>query len=369
MGENGGRFEIRTPAAIAAVRGTQYRVYAYQSDDGPAMRTEVVTGAVQVINANGKVMAQTAQGTVAQSGRGPDASVALLSAPSLEGLPETIERLPIGWPMPVLDGASRYRSQLAATSEFSALLSDEMTDSARISVRDIADGSYLLRVRGIDAQGLEGLSTERRLVIHTQPEPPLLIEPATEAVTSEVRPRLRWTQADANLQYRVQLTSGGAPVDEQIVSSASTHPSQDLPPGRYRWRVAAIDSLKGQGPWGDGQPFRRVLPGPGIGVLEAVDGNLTLRWTAQPQTSFYRLQVAVDGSFASLLVDAQTAADTTQLRLKDLQPGLHHVRVQATDADGETGPWGSTQTFVVPQPQPSPWRALFLLVIPVLAFF
>ncbi|WP_295958822.1 FecR domain-containing protein [Rhodoferax sp.] len=54
VGDSGGRFEIRTPAAIAAVRGTQYRV----TTDGHSMHTEVVTGAVNVANPTGQVTAQ-----------------------------------------------------------------------------------------------------------------------------------------------------------------------------------------------------------------------------------------------------------------------------------------------------------------------
>nr|WP_315185110.1 FecR domain-containing protein [uncultured Albidiferax sp.] len=362
VGNSGGRFEIRTPAAIAAVRGTQYRVVA----NGQTMRTEVVSGAVQVANATGKVTAQAAQGTLAQSGSRPHAPTALLPTPSLDGLPETIERLPIAWPISPLAGASRYRTQLAATSEFSAMLSDEVTDAARIRVRDIEDGTYALRVRGIDAQGLEGLSAERRLVIHTQPEPPLLIDPAPEAATTAARPSLRWTQGDASLQYRVQLSVEGKAIDEQLVASASAQPPQDLPPGIYQWRVAAVHPTKGQGPWGDAQPFRRVLPGPGVEIPQPQDGSLTLRWTAQPQTARYHLQVARDDSFTSPLADAET--ETSQFSLKDLQPGAHHVRVQATGTDGYTGPWGSTQTFVVPEPPPSRW-GLLLLLLPALAIF
>ncbi len=363
VGNSGGRFEIRTPAAIAAVRGTQYRVYT----DGPTMRTEVVTGAVHVANPTGQVTAQAAQGTVAESGRMPAAPTPLLPAPHLDSLPDTIERLPIAWPVAALAGASRYRTQLAHTPEFSAMLSDEVSDTPRIRVRDIEDGSYALRVRGIDAQGLEGLSAERKLVIHTQPEPPLLIDPAPDAATTAPRPTLRWTQADARLQYRVQLSNSSTAIDEQVVSSASAQPPQDLPPGIYQWRVAAIHPTKGQGPWGDAQPFRRVLPGPGVDIPAPKDGNLTLRWTAQPQTARYHLQVARDDSFTSPLADTHT--DTAQFSLQDLQPGPHHVRVQATGTDGYTGPWGSTQTFVVPAPQPSHWRALILLIIPAMAIF
>ncbi len=361
VSHNGGRFEIHTPAAIAAVRGTQYRVVT----DGASMRTEVVTGAVQVANASGQVTAQAAQGTLAQSGGRPAAPTPLLPIPYLDSLPDTIERLPIAWPIPPLAGASRYRTQLAANTEFSAMLSDEVSDTARMRVRDIEDGRYTLRVRGIDAQGLEGLSAERTLVIHTQPEPPLLIEPAPQAATTALRPALRWTQSNTPLQYRVQISHKGVAVDEQVVSAAHAQPPLDLPPGIYQWRVAAIHPVKGQGPWGDIQAFRRVLPGPGVDIPQPQDGNLTLRWTAQPQTAHYRMQVARDDSFASPLTDAQT--DSAQFPLQNLQPGTHHVRVQATGTDGYTGPWGSTQSFVVPEPPPSHWRALLLLVIPVLA--
>lgn len=205
-------------------------------------------------------------------------------------------------------------------------------------------------------------------MVHARPEPPLLIEPAPDAVTTAERPLFRWTQADPGWRYRLQImaASGSAPLDEQAVSGTSTQAAQDLPPGPYQWRVAAIHPTRGQGPWGDAQPFRRALPGPGVEITPAQEGSLTLRWTAQPQTARYRLQVARDDSFAAPLTDAQT--ETSQYRLQGLAPGLHHVRVQAIGADGYTGPWGGIQTFTVPEARPPYWRALWLL-LPALAIF
>ena len=364
VGESGGRFEIRSPAAVAAVRGTQFRVYA----DGSSLRTEVLSGAVNVANPSGQVTAQAAQGSVAQTGQTPSAPVALLPAPSLDSLPERVERLPIDLPLPALAGASSYRTQIAPDTQFSVAISDETSPAARIRARDVDDGSYVLRVRGIDAQGLEGLSSQRTLVVHARPEPPLLIEPAPDTVTTAERPVFRWTQADPGWSYRLQTTASGEPTafDEQVVQAATAQPARDLPTGLYQWRVAAIQPGKGQGPWGDAQAFRRVLPGPGVDIPPPQDGSLTLRWSAQPQTTQYRLQVARDNSFASPQTDAQTEA--TQYQLQDLEPGVHHVRVQAIGADGYIGPWGSTQTFTVPEPRPQYWRAL-LLLLPALALF
>jgi hypothetical protein len=166
---------------------------------------------------------------------------------------------------------------------------------------------------------------------------------------------------------RSSRADGTEPIDEQLLDQASAQSAQDLPVGLYRWRVATVDATQlGQGPWGDFQAFRRVLPGPGVDIAPPEDGRLALRWTAQPHTARYRLQVAREDSFAAPLVDVETT--TPQYALEALSPGQHHVRVRAIGEDGYTGPWGGTQTFTVPEPQRSYWPALWLL-LPALVLF
>ncbi len=369
MGDSGGRFEIQSPAAVAAVRGTHFRTSA---QDG-ALRTEVLSGVVAVASPQGQVVNQADQGSVALTGQPPGPPTPLLPAPNLQTLPERIERLPIDVPFPALAGASSYRTQMAATADFAALLVDEAATAPRVQARDVEDGSYALRVRAIDAQGLEGQSAQRQIVVHARPEPPLLIEPGADAPVTATRPSFRWTQGDASWRYRLQIRSedGATVLDDQEVTGATAQATQDLPTGLYQWRVAAIDPAKaanatqGQGPWGDAVGFRRVLPGPGVEAPQPKDGSLAFRWTAQPQTASYRLQVARDNSFANPVADAKT--DTPQYLLQDLEPGLYYVRVQAIGSDGYTGPWGGAQSFTMPE-VPQHWRALFLL-IPLLVIF
>jgi hypothetical protein len=366
MGDSGGRFEIHTPAAVAAVRGTHFRTHA---QDG-ALRTEVLSGAVSVASTLGQVVNQGDQGSVAVAGQPPGPPTKLLPAPSLEALPAQIERLPIDVPFPALAGAVAYRTQISANPDFAALASDEASGAARIRARDVIDGSYTLRVRAIDAQGLEGQTAQRQIVVHARPEPPLMIEPPLDAPTTATRPVFRWTQGDPTWRYRLQIMGedGTGVLDDQVVSGATAQATPELTPGLYKWRVAAIDPAKSgkeQGPWGDAQAFRRVLPGPGVEIPPPKDGSLAFRWTAQPQTANYRLQVARDNSFTTPVADAKTEAP--QFLLQDLEPGLYYVRVQAIGADGYTGPWGTAQSFTMPE-VPQHWRALFLL-IPLLAIF
>ncbi len=361
----GGRFEIHTPAATAAVRGTNFRVRLQDGAEMPTVRTEVLQGAVQVGNAAGAdALAQAGQGSLARAGQAPEAPVALLAAPDLAGVPERIERLPIDLPLTPLEGARAYRTQIAPGTQFDVAVSDETSTAARIRARDIEDGSYVLRVRAVDGRGLEGLAAQRVLVVHARPEPPLLIAPAPDATTTAARPTFQWTQGQAGVRYRLQVHAQGAtePLLDLTTEAQQARPEVDLLPGIYQWRLASIDTARGQGPWSDAQTLRTVPPGPAMEAPQTQPGSLLLRWAAQGGAQRYSLQIAPAPDFAQPLVD--TTADTPQYAVQGLAPGTYHVRIRAIGADGYTGPWGSTQSFTVAEPPPPErdWRWLWLLL-------
>lgn len=363
------RFEIRTPAAVAAVRGTRFRVHA----DSGATWTEVLGGAVQVGNVTGGVRADAGFGTIAQAGRTPEAPRPLLSAPDLSDVPTRLERLPIDWPLSPVVGAAGYRTQVAPDARFESILSDEQTTQARARVLDVPDGSYILRVRAIDADGLEGLVGEQPIVVYARPQAPALINPVPDGQTTEVSPVFQWTQADPAWHYKLELRPAGDPsaaaLHTQNAGSAqgTTLPAA-LTPGLYQWRVASIVPATGrQGPWGDLQVFRVVLPGPDVAPVQVDAGNITVRWPVLPNAVGYDMQVATDAGFAHAVRDVRSAVP--QQQLSNLAPGAYQLRVRSISADGFAGPWGQVQGFTVPEPEPEPepppWRAL-LIVLPAL---
>ena len=357
------RFEIRSPSAVAAVRGTQFRVSATSQQTW----AEVLDGSVLVSNSAGQSTTGAGSGTFTEAGQAPGSPTLLLAAPDLLTLPERLERLPIDWPLPVVAGAVRYRTQAAPDQRFEVVSSDEVSAPARLRALNIADGDYVFRVRAIDANGLEGISAERMLSVQARPEPPLLIEPGPDAVTVSARPTFRWTQAANGRNYRLQVIPASedpaVQVNEQMIAgTGSATAPVDLPAGLYRWRVAAVDSATGrQGPWGDSQSFRRVVPGPGVEPVQTAPGSLTLRWSAQPQTKTYKLQVSRESTFNPLLLDTETGA--AQYGLERLVAGKYHIRVLSIGQDGYAGPWGEPQTFTVPQEAvPEHWKKLLLLL-------
>lgn len=120
VGPGGGRYRIHTPAAVAAVRGTDFRATA----EGDGLRTETLEGEVALQNRRGTTRLPAGTGSYVTPGKAPEASSRLLPAPQLDSLPERIDRVPFRVPIEPVAGAVRYRTQIAADGGFTALESD-----------------------------------------------------------------------------------------------------------------------------------------------------------------------------------------------------------------------------------------------------
>ncbi len=158
------RFEIITPAAVAAVRGTAFRISA----DGDIMRSEVTEGVVSVTTAQDEKSLDAGYGLVAKKGQPLPEPVKLLPAPVL---PETITlddyRQVVRWP--AVDGAVRYRIQLAPTPAFKQLIFDRLSEQNHTAFDGLDNRTYAMRVRAIDEQGLQGLNASTMLDVGIQP--------------------------------------------------------------------------------------------------------------------------------------------------------------------------------------------------------
>lgn len=354
------RYEIKSRPLNLSVRGTDFR--AHVDDTDQVSRSEVLGGAVQVSGARNKTVAVKAGfGTLAAEGEPPRAPITLLPAPDLTRVPALIERLPLRIDLPATAGVESYHAQVFSDRSFSHLLLDGIFKGKAAKWTDLPDGHYMLRVRGIDQNGLEGLNADREFVLKARPEPPFVSAPLDGQKSYGPEARLRWSTSMSARSYRVQVSEN--PDFSVLVADVSDLPKTEyavtLAPGQYYWRIASIAAGQDQGPYSDVQGFtqRKIPESPKMDAPQMSDKSLTFRWSAGDQGSQYQLQLARDPEFAQPIFDK--VLTTNQIQIDRPKPGTYYLRIKTIDADGFAGPFGSVQKLEVPG---SKWWMLLLLV-------
>jgi hypothetical protein len=359
-----GRFEIVTPVAVSAVRGTQFRS-SFDADAGNAT-TETLEGAVGVAASGGSATVAAGFGTRVETGGAVLTPVPLLPMPDLSSLPDTHRQPLLRLQFPPVSGAAAYRAQLAADADFRALLFDESSARPEFALTLPADGDYWLRARAIDALGIEGADATQRFTQHVLPGKPELLAPATGARLYSGNATLQWSGLEPVDRYHLQLARDAQftdLIDDRQVAGGTSLALDALPLGTHYWRVAAVNERGEAGDWSEPRTLIRRAPAPTVEALRVDREELRVRWAVQPGEQ-YRLQVARNAGFARPLVDVSDA--TGEYLLRQPRAGTYYVRVQALPANGAADPFGEAGRFEVPIPT---WLKVLLgatVVVPVL---
>ena len=340
------RFQIRTPAAQTAVRGTGYRV----SYDDKTTRTEVLSGQVDLTSRGVTRRIRANFGAAALDGQTPQRPRELLPPASLEGIPPVLERLPLQLDWPDLPQAAAYRVQIDTSTDFTDLLVDERSSESQLRVRDLPDGEYYLRIRGIDSVGLEGRDAIRALSINARPEPPFLVGPTADSTVRVAVPELRWTEAENAIHYHLQVASDAAfgqiVFDQPDYASDRWHPQELLPEGEYFWRIATVDSSGEQGPYSDVIRFW-LRPTPDPEPPTVGDDVITFRFSEGLPGEQYHFQLARDQQFSDLIEDQKLTEPAVALS-KPIGGNTYYMRYSMIGTDGVEGPFSSIQRIYLP---------------------
>ena len=367
------RFEIRTPTANLSVRGTEFR----SRTDGTRSLAEVLQGRVaagpQTVNAGFGVVA-TASGVGAPR--------TLLAPPNLSGMPDRVERVPLHLAIATEVGREirpevvsqagllRYRAQIFEADPANPggrLLLDGIFDQPFAQWPDnLADGRYELRVRALDAEGIEGIAGSKAFTLKARPEPPFLLRPRAAERLFDESVTLAWSRNPDAATYKLQVSPNAdfSPplVERSGLTSADTQ--LPLPLGTLHWRMAAVRADGDQGPWSDTRIFERAEPpaAPVPQTPKASDEGLILAWSASRLTGVsYQVQVARDPAFTDLALDAKT--EGTEVLFPRPESGMYHVRLRTLAADGRPGPYGATQLIEVPRSLWWLWLLPLLLLL------
>lgn len=251
------RYRVVTPAMQLAVRGT---IFVVKVDENSGRSSSMVIEGTVIASAEGKDIELGAGfGTVTDVGQPPQQPTELLPPPTF-GTSATPRPGQLVWNQ--VDNAGEYRVQVLGGASNDSLVHDQIYTGNEISFINLPDGTYLLKVSGIDKQGLEGQTAEQAMILDVHPFSPLPKSPLNGAIVKRKKTRFIWERSSEAKSYLLQVADSAD--FSNIVSQVENLPSMigrisiKLPSGGYHWRIAAVSSDKEQGPFAAAHEFTVV---------------------------------------------------------------------------------------------------------------
>jgi hypothetical protein len=232
------RYQVRTPKAVSAVRGTDFQ--SRYDPDGGSDFAEVIEGGLAVDTGPGASRSLPAGNGLAVKMGGGVITETLLSPPALQEPGKTQAEKIVRF---ASDTQSGVRYTIAADAGFVEQVADTISPDGKAEFSDLANGNYFVRARAISGNGIQGIPAtfafKRRLN-----------GISASAGQSDEGYVFRWIGEGAGTQrFHFQLfrnaTDQIAMVDEAGLAGDRVSLS-DLPPGDYFWRVGVVQYLDGE---------------------------------------------------------------------------------------------------------------------------
>jgi hypothetical protein len=344
------RFEIDTPSAVAAARGTDFRAGVGLAGDA---RFEVLAGTVGVRGEKREVSVHAGEGTVVEKGRPPDNARPLLDSPAPVDLQQVHRKMPLVLAFSKVEGASSYRIMVSRDREAKDLVVERiLTPGQAFSLIHLEDGGYYLHCRSIDQHGLEGIpSPPFPFNIRVNPIAPFIRSPVDGARFREKKIPFKWLKVKDAAAYQFQISKD--PDFKALVHEARdfkdiAYVSPDLDYRSYYFRIRSVASDNYKGIWSDPIRFEIVPPPPSPPVEKPnlEDDKIQIRWKNLGAGVSYRIQMAKDPSFREVLVDQKVNTASVNLD-RPKEPGVYYVRTSAMDSEGYEGGFSSPQSFEI----------------------
>ncbi|MFO7787092.1 MAG: FecR domain-containing protein [Halospina sp.] len=342
--EDGSRFEIHTPSAVAAVRGTHFGLET--REEGTLL--EVREGEVWFGSRQNTQPIREGYSAFLSPDPGSDPVIRPLPpAPRITSGKDAAQRLPveIAWEAP--ESVNRFRLDLFRNNG-DWVKSETVTGNSH-PLAGLANGDYQLRLASLSDDRKGGTDT-LEFEIGLQARPATLRKPARDATLEQDQPEFEWSLQGDSEQARVEVARSSG-FEETMATSAwksgeRARLSEPLEPGEYCWRVVTRAG-------GDSTATSPVNCFQLAGSLEStriisantIDDRVSLYWQSVDNAEGYRIQLAEDGEFEQVVQDREVS--DTEIRMR-LDPGeRYHVRVKGLPPEPMSSDWGEVREIAV----------------------
>ncbi|MBU2954435.1 FecR family protein [Marinobacter sp. F3R08] len=336
--EGGARFEIETPSAVAAVRGTAFSLQT--SPEGTHL--QVTEGNVD-FGAPGKTRRIPA-GFSASLSTTPNTGLSirrLPPAPALNPVPEKLTKLPttITWQ----DSRAPLHRLDIFESETGRWMESRKLTGNRYDINRLDNGNYEIHLAALDTLGNAGMPRIIPVEVDLQARAASLDVPAEGETVNDDMPEFRWTLNGDNEVARLEIAD-----DEDFRNLIATSewapestalPSRPLGPGQYYWRVV---TEAGGNSVATTQPRQLIVNGtlPPVRIISVnyIDSQVRIFWEKVITATDYRLQLSEEPGFTNIIKEATLSDTTAALRLI---PGRRYfVRLKALSDGPMQSRWG-----------------------------
>ena len=357
------RFEIETPSALAAARGTEYRVGV---DEQRTTRAELLEHSIDFSAMGATIPLHQDEGSVARFQEPPCAARRLLPPPDPVDLRPSYGKSPLTLRFAPVEGASRYRVVLARDREGKDSVKEALIrPDESLEVAPDADGSYFVIASTLDSEGLEGrLSQPRELLLHREAKKAAataIAAPVDGARLRTTRAAVTWLPVSDVARYQLQV---GADRDfTRLVTdardlNATAYTTGALTTGCYYLRVRPIGEDGSTAEWSAVSSFSVLqLPAPALRKTSGAGQGWDFAWDQPEPGIACQIQLAGDPEFSSIVLDRTQVEPQLHLD-KRLEPGTYYLRVRGIDSDQHAGSFSAVSRFVVEKPARFPYEWL-----------
>lgn len=194
-------FQIDTPSAVAAVRGTEFRIASLMADK-PLMRGEVTSGAIAVSAGSASQDIPKGFGALTKEGQAPSELHKLLSAPKILTNTKVMEAGSILSWYP-LWGAESYQLDIRDSTEQQRLILTNTVHGSSYALPVLQPGCYKASLRATDREGYQGMDAVFGLCVV---EPLAAPEIALEDSGHHTR-LLSWQPVEGASSYLVEFAA------------------------------------------------------------------------------------------------------------------------------------------------------------------
>lgn len=251
---------------------------------------------------------------------------------------------------PITD-ATKYKIQLSTRADFSTTVFSvkTTTNSYPYLTSLVSAKTYYWRVSALVSDDWTDWEIHQFYSMNPIASPGLWAPSDGELSLPNVT--FSWFSVTNATQYLLQIARDAAFSDQvfkgKLADTFKNFP--DLAPGKYYWRVKAIEEGGLKSPWSVVRMLTvtSIMPpdlyAPGNDATVGQDVNLL--WQDMVDAVQYKLQVAKDAAFTNLIVNEKTTDPTKDLL--GLKARAYYWRVKAIDAEGYKSPWSEVRKFTV----------------------